>query len=403
MLADFKLGDKLKRFAVVFALTIGLSAPSLVAVADEPAKTEISVQPAGSIDAGLDVAQNGRQITYEVSKTIGNLSVLNLPSESAVLASNLNTEADDVGAVLATNTAVEVAWDFKTSDAPVQISVDGQSYGSQNPSGQMGIENLAPAQEITVEFSQASTDAVTGLTSFATVNLAVVQPSSSTFSASSAAIASLAATPANATVLRYQTFIPFQWVPVPSLGCNTSLLYTYTGLMYEYGGNNRSYDPTTTNNKTAMQVNVDWVGQTVTVNKSVGDTNIYSTNGITRTLIGHPNAGTSGMQATYGTFYANSLYIHLTHDIANPDCPAANGIYYDVSGQIFRTGGYSLSGQFRQAPNHEFYIRDSNTQRWDYIYRSDINSTKQFACFDPSVSCITTASWTTPNTIWYHP
>ena len=120
--------------------------------------------------------------------------------------------------------------------------------------------------------------------------------------------------------------------------------------------------------------------------KSTGDTNAYLVNPALALglYLYTKNADTSNIKFS-AAFYSNYAYGHMWEDVEKPDClPGGWRIYYNGSGKVYKFGGYSLSGECRNVPNHEFAYKDSVTHTWNTIYTSAINSELLFGCFIPN-------------------
>lgn len=177
------------------------------------------------------------------------------------------------------------------------------------------------------------------------------------------------------TRFRYQTFIPQKLVaPTIKLTCPT--LYSERYKQGYFLGENRSWDPFSTANKTLLDFRVDWNTLTLTnVIKSVATTQvIYVDPQGVETIGPSANAGTSGMNVSVTARSATQVQVHMTHDIANPLCALAEGIFYDIYATAFRSGSYTMAGSLVRVPNHEFYVRDSLSTSWTTIHRLAMTS-----------------------------
>jgi hypothetical protein len=369
----------------------------LVVQANEPPSEAIELVSQGQVeDALISIAQ-----------------VVKLDSGNAVLNTNANAEQDNVAAVLATSESVAIGWDFSQNDSPVSVVLNGVQIAMGDSSGSISAENIQLAGVAELSFTQESTlsttssDIPAGQTQFSTVAIEIAQPATLSLSSALNTATALATSQSSATVLRYQTFIPFDSAPVPTAGCSMSLYYAVPTVIPRYLGNLRDFQMPSSNNKTALQLNVDWVNKTVPQpNVSIGETVGYVVSLINnaKTVVYRDTAQPNNVYSTNGTFYSNSVYVHIHHDVANPDCLLALGIYYDISGQVYRTGGYSLTGTFRNVPNHEFAYKDSINPIWKNIYKVSISSPQSFLCFTPgslASSCMTSDGWYDSASRWY--
>jgi hypothetical protein len=187
---------------------------------------------------------------------------------------------------------------------------------------------------------------------------------------------------ASSTLLRYQTFIPEQYVSAPSVGCSYSGDYDYY-----FAGDNRSFTPGSSKFRTRMDVKVDWAtGQTPLLTKTVGTTHVYQLYNGVYSLKDQQTAPSSSMQILNASVSSSTATFEMKQDVVNPFC-TANGIYFDFAVRINRSGGYSLTGSRLIIPDHEIYIMDSDASTWTSILQAD--HYWFFACLTPvlSVTC----------------
>jgi hypothetical protein len=404
------------RFRVLAFLTIVLFFTGAgIAQADPQVEPDIQVLVASEqpINDAVDVRVLGlsQDLGALASSKVAN--VISLDNQESLLQTNASANQKNVAAIVSSTNSIALGWDFQDQSKPVEVAVNGELIAEVPPTGSITSQNIVLDGATQVSFSQVSEpnseqnlNANQSDVTFATISFTVMQPDAPTIQAATTAVTALATQVASSTVLRYQTFIPFEYAPVPPAGCGMSLWYGVpSGRTPFYVGNNRGFEMPSSNNKTSAQVNVDWLNGSMTLNKTVSPTEgvlVYPVND-SRFYVYNNLAGDSQIYITYGTFYSNSVYVHLHHDVANPDC-VAQGIYYDIRGQIFRNGGYSLTGEFRNVPNHEFYIKDSSNPIWRMIYRASISNALSFACFTPGSdanTCITTSQWTDASSVWY--
>ena len=165
----------------------------------------------------------------------------------------------------------------------------------------------------------------------------------------SATVQALAAGVAATSTVSWVTFIPPAKVDAPAVGCSY-------GSGYQYGGDNRSYDWTSSRYRTAVHAVVTWSTKAVSGSVSARPTTVYkkSTGALVATR-------TTSMAASYakklgsGSNYAD---VRLVTHAGNPFC-TANAIDGAFSMHLTQTGNYSfISGNHRQAPNHHVYIYD---------------------------------------------
>lgn len=397
-----------KYLSALLALSlVTISSQSSAAAAEPEAVGDLLVAANQPLNQAATWTEGFTSAPIEILDQKGTLSTVAVGEEAALLSTNASTSANNVAAALATSTEISLAWDFQDAEQ-VNVLLDGELLGIETNEGSMSVPGVAVTEESRVTFSQLkeATDE-DQQTTFAIVELPLAQPEQSTLLSATQTLALATVAPPAATVLRYQTFIKPAYIDAPDAGCLASTL-PGDDYSFSYKGNNRDYLAGSSNNKTAFQANISWGAEVATANISVAKTEVYTwVNGVGYVFLYERQPSKSGITLTNGTFYSNSVYIHMHHDVANPDCLFASGIYYDIKGKIYRTGGYALTGEYREAPWHEFYIKDSNNTTWQMIYRSDLNSLWGFYCFLPSVIgidyCIKRDSWDESYSAWYHP
>jgi len=182
------------------------------------------------------------------------------------------------------------------------------------------------------------------------------------------------------TRIRYQTFIADQYADYPLIGCDP--VDTFPGLDTKFVGNNRSFNPLTSNNKTLLDFHLNWSTlSTDTVVRQVGETQVVyvDPNNPSRVFGGEVRqASSTGMHIWWGPQNirnSSAIQVTLHHDITNPFCEASHlvdGIYYDVNLLAYRAGSYVLDGIVRKVPSHEMYIRDSESTSFTTIMRYNL-------------------------------
>lgn len=187
------------------------------------------------------------------------------------------------------------------------------------------------------------------------------------------------------TRIRYQTFIADRLVPVPPVGCWAAWV---PGADLYFEGNNRTWSAGSSNNKTAFDFHINWVtGKIDTISRSVGKTQVVRVFPLTNSeyLGESATASSSSMVVSLsGSQSATQKTFQMRQDISNPFC-ASLGIYYDLLISVRQSGSYSVSGELRKVPNHELYIRDSNSLTWTTVYRY---TNVGFYCLTPGAACV---------------
>jgi|GEM_PF-2577700 len=199
----------------------------------------------------------------------------------------------------------------------------------------------------------------------------------------------MAATLPNRTFIRYQTFIPTEFTPAPPLACTfkswvADEIFFITGdlatlFLYDFGGNNRSWDPDAIeNSKTSFSVGVNWpLNGQLTTSKTVGQTDLYLRFSPTsHLLVASDRALSTGMVMTPYSANSSSVVFEMQQDVTNPLCISGPtlGISFDYHFTIFRSGYYSINGVSIAVPNHELYVRDSDFVSWQPVMRRTLNS-----------------------------
>jgi hypothetical protein len=360
----------------------------------------------------------------EITASIGeegeiSFSKAGISQESTVIATRQETSVFDIGdqfavattsepgesgnaAVVSTTAGALATWNFPEGTS-IAISINNQNIGLVFESVgtvQLPLEDSVESQLVL----KASKLLENGIVS---TSESAISFSASSVIASGSIQAMLASAPAlpSKTTLRYLTFIGGGTVPAPIVGCLPPSVRVagYDVVRMVFLGNNRTFGPGNTDNKTSLQVNVDWLAGTTTTSKSAAPTvaqYYYAFNPTPLTL--ELTANTSEIYALTSSQTNSSVNLHMHHEAGNPFC-AAYPIFYDVRGQIYRNGNYTLHGEFRQVPNHEFYIKSNLESSWNIIYRSQINQDWNFYCLTPLISfCIVSDRWTQGNrATWY--
>lgn len=189
-----------------------------------------------------------------------------------------------------------------------------------------------------------------------------------------------AASQPSATSFRYTTFIPQDKVedliidicPVPP--------GSY------FVGDDRSFDPSSTDYRTRVNVRVDWAaGGAVTWTKSVGlSTSYLQVLPLVPKIPVSWYANMDGIQVTELYRSGTHVRFEIDHNAADPLCLGAvlthSGIAYNYDVTVQRSGNYGLVGWARRAPAHEAYIRDSNSSAWKTVFQRE---NKGFYCLMP--------------------
>lgn len=185
---------------------------------------------------------------------------------------------------------------------------------------------------------------------------------------------------AASTTLRYQTFIPENFVHVPLAGC------TYSGDTQYFKGDNRSFSTAEgAAYRTRFDVIANWNSASLGWSRLVGTSKVYTNFNNSYIPLDSATAPNTSMQVTTTSTTSLKMVFNMVQDVKNPFC-VSNGIFFNFNVTINRSGTYSMSGTRLQVPNHEIYIKDSDQSTWTYIYQAPYLYFDQ--CLTPGVSTI---------------
>ena len=265
-------------------------------------------------------------------------------------------------------------FEWESEDPSTTVEIFGESIGTVKGAEEGAIE--APihsagsmlefnvqAQKTIYETLQHGAEPQAPLTVQYITSLRVHNPHSSMvrFGESSASASGSAAK----TYLRYQTFIPDDYVDAYWPECAEDGFSTYL-----FAGNDRNFDPTSNDFKTRFQVTVDWLNQgNLSVSRAVGETRRYKADGNGSPILSTmetKTASANGMVLTNFSNSSNLVHYKLDHSVTNPMCAGilADSILYEADVWIARSGAYTINNKFRRVPNHELYIKDSDESNW---------------------------------------
>lgn len=191
--------------------------------------------------------------------------------------------------------------------------------------------------------------------------------------------ANASASAANTTI-RYQTFIPENFLHVPLAGCS------YSGDTQYFKGDNRGFSTSqTASYRTRFDVTANWNTATLGWSRLVGTTNVYTNSNNSYVPLDSATAPNTSMQVTATSTTSSRAVFKMAQDVKNPFC-ASNGIFFNFNVAINRSGTYSMSGTRLQVPNHEIYIKDSDQSTWTYVFQAPYLFFDQ--CLTPIVSTV---------------
>lgn len=181
------------------------------------------------------------------------------------------------------------------------------------------------------------------------------------------------------TYLRYQTFIPDAYLGAPASGC------TPGGSEFIFEGNGRSFNPDSSSFKTRFQVTVDWTNNgELTYSRTVKPTKRYliGPNGQPRIETEETAMATNGNMIFEEKSTSSTLaHFKLDHSVTNPMCNEffTFPIWYKTDVWIARSGAYTVTNEYRRAPNHELYLKDSDENTWTPLLQA---YTYSMECFN---------------------
>lgn len=162
------------------------------------------------------------------------------------------------------------------------------------------------------------------------------------------AVATATATAAaSTTTLSWDAFIPQAKIDAPSTGCQY-------GSGYQFGGDNRSWDWTSSRYRTALNAVITWSTKAVSGYTSVRATTVYKKS--TGALVATKTASSSGLSAYKLGDGSGRVDIRMVNHASNPFC-SFGAIDGAITFNIYQNGNWAIrSGSFRRMPNHEIYI-----------------------------------------------
>lgn len=270
----------------------------------------------------------------------------------------------------------EAHFEWESEDPSTTVEIIGETIGTltgaEEGAIQAPIHSADPilefnvqAQKTIYETQQPGDDAQMPLTVQYMTSLRVDNPNSNIvrFGEATATASSSAAK----TYLRYQTFIPDPYWGAPWPACSPDFTKQYV-----FAGDDRNFDPASSDFKTRFQVTVDWLNQgALTYSRAVGETRRYEKNnsGPILSTVERDTASNNGMQLTTLSKSSTLVHYRLDHSVTNPFCSTfyTDSIWYETDVWIARSGAYTVTNTFRRVPNHEIYIKDSDEQNWTAI------------------------------------
>lgn len=287
---------------------------------------------------------------------------------------------------------VSVGWNLQT-EADVKLSIDGEEVVAGSEIGHFYSPELSPGTLLHVSLVSETGLTPTELTEISKSSDAAQTADPNLYQ--HIAVSGLVVTVAGqylpnaaqaatglpgATLLRYQTFIPYDYVEAPQV-CSPN---GDTG--YWFNGNGRGFDPNSSQVKTRMDVHIDWLnGGNISLNKYVGLTLLYKYVNGAYIWQQSDRQDSSSMAVAPRAQSSDFVTFEMSQNPANPLCVPwlGMGIWFDYNVSVWRTGAYELFGPARKVPSHEAYFMDSNQSTWHPILKTGFAGREAFDCFNP--------------------
>lgn len=333
--------------------------------------------------------------------------VLQFPIVGAAHASTTTNLLGGEWEISSTDSEAVVSWNIPITEGDVSLFRDGVLVSTDDEIGQFEVSDVTPqdtldfsiqvtapldenqALKLSVEESISLEAAHSGFEQVAVSGMTLTVPSIGTSTMSTASAATAWPTITN---LRYQTFIPNINVPAPIAGVCSPI----DGLDYRFAGDNRSFNANASTFRSRFDVNINWSTGTTSAIRLVGQTRreVYDDKSATWFFDATKTASNAGM--SYRALSGQSstfTSFNMHHELRNPFCieSLTNSVYYDLDFDVYRSGTFVISGVTVLVPNHELYIRDSDTTAWTTVLQ---RSTKTLDCLNPFYALIGTCSKT---------
>jgi hypothetical protein len=311
------------------------------------------------------------------------LVVFQVPMSKSVQASETSEILGGYWTIESTDEVARVSWEIPVSVKSVTVYQDGKEIAVGDESS--SIENipvqpnseldfnmvvrlpLTPEQalELSAEKQLTSSQVNSNFEQVVGSGMSLSVPSEG----SSADTMAFAATGLpDSTLVRYTTFIPNFSVEAPFLACTPA-----DDRSYRFLGDNRGANPTATSFRTRFDVRVNWTLDTKTITKSVGQTKrqVYISSSQSWVPSEYATASTASMIYTSLSPQSGGYAkFNMRQDVLNPLCNDfyTNGIYFDFDVSLFQSGSFSFGGTALLAPDHELYIKDSDSTSWTTVF-----------------------------------
>lgn len=292
--------------------------------------------------------------------------------------------------IQSTDSQASVTWNIPIANGSVSLYRDGSLVAVDDATGRYLVPEVEPNEDLNFSFvvkaplndsqikeisanqniTEAKAAAFFEQTAISGMTLAV--PASGTASIDSAAAAvSLPDT----TNIRYATFIRDYSLAAPIAGVCSPLFGKY-----RFRGDNRGFSPTSASFRTRFDVNIHWLTNTTSAIRLVGQTRREKYDDASYKWVLDATDTASNSTMVYKALSSQtSSYtsFHIEQDVVNPMCNDlfTNGVYFDYDVRIYRSGSYSFVGTSLLAPDHELYIKDSDSTTWTTVLQNEVRTT----------------------------
>lgn len=307
------------------------------------------------------------------------VSLTNLDATVSGAVDSARTEliSAEVVASLAEN-KINVTWGSLSKGNQLEVSINGDQSFYVNETGLLAQVAAIPGEnriEVTEVKPIADTESIKNSETFQT-RLLILGSSNQSFGGGGVAYG--AESLPSATRLRYQTFIRAKYVEVDS--SSNCIPWLTWGTRHAFGGDNRDFNPDSSQYRTRFDVRIDWLaGGSQVALTSVGQSKTYEWNDILAgsdkwQQTGEKTQSTAGMGLTSISETPSLVHFKMDHNISDPFCLWVNPVSYNLDVYISRSGTYTITGNRNRVPDHEVYIRTDVKPTWTVIYQRETYS-----------------------------
>lgn len=193
------------------------------------------------------------------------------------------------------------------------------------------------------------------------------------------------------TYLKYEAYIPFEYVNAPDMGTGLDCEGGLNGPDYWYSGDNRDLEYNTLKQRTLAMPSFDWVAKTTNGNRFVNPTKRYIRHGDgTYEYESQRTASINGLtiKATKNDGFMGSGTI--SHAIDNPYCASWNAIDYNETHDLWQTGAYYIRGKHDKMPRHQLYLTYERTDTYapiELVFHHELTDPKCLNAAYETLSC----------------